>query len=126
VLFQDFVATMAGLWHLPIRRDAVVPAVQGQKIDVQTISISAFHTVAIFGSFGLSLPVGHHDFKQVSPSAVASSAVQWRFQPSSPRECFMNLTISGHHLEVPALRGYAQQLDRITRHFDQVVDAESC
>jgi ribosome-associated translation inhibitor RaiA len=38
----------------------------------------------------------------------------------------MNLTISGHHLEVPALRGYAQQLDRITRHFDQVVDAESC
>jgi len=36
----------------------------------------------------------------------------------------MNLTISGHHLEVtPALRGYVtQKLDRITRHFDQVVD----
>ncbi len=36
----------------------------------------------------------------------------------------MNLTISGHHLEVtPALRGYvASKLDRITRHFDQVVD----
>ncbi len=36
----------------------------------------------------------------------------------------MNLTISGHHLEVtPALRGYvAVKLDRITRHFDQVVD----
>ena len=35
----------------------------------------------------------------------------------------MNLTISGHHLEVtPALRGYVtQKLDRITRHFDQVV-----
>jgi putative sigma-54 modulation protein len=36
----------------------------------------------------------------------------------------MNLTISGHHLEVtPALRGYVtQELDRINRHFDQVVD----
>jgi putative sigma-54 modulation protein len=36
----------------------------------------------------------------------------------------MNLTISGHHLEVtPALRDYvATKLDRITRHFDQVVD----
>ena len=36
----------------------------------------------------------------------------------------MNLTISGHHLEVtPALRGYVTgKLDRITRHFDQVVD----
>ena len=36
----------------------------------------------------------------------------------------MNLTISGHHLEVtPALRGYVtQKLDRIVRHFDQVVD----
>ena len=36
----------------------------------------------------------------------------------------MNMTISGHHLEVtPALRGYVtSKLDRITRHFDQVVD----
>ena len=36
----------------------------------------------------------------------------------------MNLTISGHHLEVtPALRSYVtSKLDRITRHFDQVVD----
>jgi putative sigma-54 modulation protein len=36
----------------------------------------------------------------------------------------MNLTISGHHLEVtPALRNYVtNKLDRITRHFDQVVD----
>ena len=36
----------------------------------------------------------------------------------------MNLTISGHHLEVtPALRGYVMsKLDRITRHFDQVQD----
>lgn len=36
----------------------------------------------------------------------------------------MNLTISGHHLEVtPALRSYVTtKLDRITKHFDHVVD----
>jgi putative sigma-54 modulation protein len=36
----------------------------------------------------------------------------------------MNLTISGHHLEVtPALRGYVTtKLERIRRHFDQVID----
>ena len=38
----------------------------------------------------------------------------------------MNLTISGHHLDVtPALRGYVvPKLDKITRHFDQVVDVK--
>lgn len=37
----------------------------------------------------------------------------------------MNLTISGHHLEVtPALREYiTSKLARITRRFEQVVDA---
>jgi putative sigma-54 modulation protein len=42
------------------------------------------------------------------------------------RRFFMNLTISGHHLEVtPALRTYVTgKLDRITRHFDQVVDVK--
>ena len=36
----------------------------------------------------------------------------------------MNVTSSGHHLEVtPALREYVlTKLDRVTRHFDQVVD----
>lgn len=36
----------------------------------------------------------------------------------------MNLSISGHHLEVtPALRDYVKaKLERIRRHFDQVVD----
>ena len=36
----------------------------------------------------------------------------------------MNLTISGHHLDVtPALREYVRtKLDRVTRHFEQVVD----
>jgi putative sigma-54 modulation protein len=38
----------------------------------------------------------------------------------------MNLTISGHHLEVtPSLRSYVTtKLDRIKRHFDQVVDVK--
>ena len=38
----------------------------------------------------------------------------------------MNLTISGHHLEVtPALRSYVTtKLDRMIRHFDQVVDVK--
>ena len=38
----------------------------------------------------------------------------------------MNLTISGHNLDVtPALRSYVtSKLDRITRHFDQVVDVK--
>ena len=36
----------------------------------------------------------------------------------------MNLTISGHHLDVtPALREYVlTQIEKVTRHFDQVVD----
>ncbi len=38
----------------------------------------------------------------------------------------MNLSISGHHLEVtPALRDYVtQKLTRITRHFDRVIDVK--
>jgi putative sigma-54 modulation protein len=37
----------------------------------------------------------------------------------------MNLNVSGHHLEItPAIRGYVQsKLERITRHFDHVIDA---
>jgi putative sigma-54 modulation protein len=44
--------------------------------------------------------------------------------PPVQRRLSMNLTISGHHLEVtPALREYVlTKLDRVTRHFDQVVD----
>lgn len=36
------------------------------------------------------------------------------------------MTISGHHFEVtPALRAYVlQKLERVTRHFDQVVDVK--
>jgi len=38
----------------------------------------------------------------------------------------MNLTISGHHLEIsPALRGYVtSKLDRVLRHFDQVIEVK--
>jgi putative sigma-54 modulation protein len=37
----------------------------------------------------------------------------------------MNLSVSGHHLEVtPSLRNYvASKLERVTRHFDHVIDA---
>jgi putative sigma-54 modulation protein len=36
----------------------------------------------------------------------------------------MNLTISGHHLEVtPAIRDYvSEKLDRVKRHFDNVIN----
>jgi len=36
----------------------------------------------------------------------------------------MNLTITGHHLDItPAIRGYVEEkMTRITRHFDQVID----
>ncbi|MEP7243188.1 MAG: ribosome-associated translation inhibitor RaiA [Gammaproteobacteria bacterium] len=36
----------------------------------------------------------------------------------------MQLNVTGHHIEVtPALRGYIEKkLERITRHFDQVID----
>jgi putative sigma-54 modulation protein len=42
------------------------------------------------------------------------------------RSSNMNLTISGHHLEVtPALREYVtHKLDRVIRHFDQMVDVK--
>ena len=36
----------------------------------------------------------------------------------------MNLTLTGHHLEItPAIRAYVvAKLDRVTRHFDHVID----
>lgn len=38
----------------------------------------------------------------------------------------MNLSISGHHLEVsPALRDYVgEKIGRVTRHFDRVIDVK--
>jgi putative sigma-54 modulation protein len=57
------------------------------------------------------------------PTAVQAEGF---FNPVSNWRLFMNLTISGHHLEVtPALRSYVTtKLDRIMRHFDQVVDVK--
>ena len=39
----------------------------------------------------------------------------------------MNLSIQGHHIDVtPALREYVKtKLDRIRRHFDQVIDVSA-
>ena len=36
----------------------------------------------------------------------------------------MNVQLTGHHLDItPAIRGYVNaKLERITRHFDQVID----
>jgi putative sigma-54 modulation protein len=62
---------------------------------------------------------------------VASSFPPHRFRAARrgasfalAQELLMNLTISGHHLEVtPALREYVlTKLERVMRHFDQVVD----
>lgn len=38
----------------------------------------------------------------------------------------MNMNITGHHIEVtPAIRDYvASKMDRITRHFEQVIDVK--
>jgi putative sigma-54 modulation protein len=63
----------------------------------------------------------------VKPRCKALKPSNWsnRSNPSNWR-FFMNLTISGHHVEVtPAMRSYVTtKLDRITRHFDQVVDVK--
>ena len=62
--------------------------------------------------------------KRPPPSRPTRSTPQPDTLPPFPKEDLMNLTISGHHLEVtPALREYVlTKLDRVTRHFDQVVD----
>jgi putative sigma-54 modulation protein len=57
--------------------------------------------------------------------AVLVAATQLVARSSHPAKGSpMNLTISGHHLDVtPALREYVlTKLDRVMRHFDQVVD----
>jgi putative sigma-54 modulation protein len=59
------------------------------------------------------------------PCTLAPQAARFDAFPTVPSQGeFMNLTISGHHLEVtPSLREYVMtKLERVTRHFDQVVD----
>jgi putative sigma-54 modulation protein len=55
-------------------------------------------------------------------AAIAFGSFKYLATPSKER-C-MNLTISGHHLELtPAIREYVQgKLERIKRHFDHVID----
>jgi putative sigma-54 modulation protein len=47
-----------------------------------------------------------------------------RLLKSLEEECLMNLTLTGHHLDVtPAIRAYVtDKLERVTRHFDHVID----
>jgi putative sigma-54 modulation protein len=58
------------------------------------------------------------------PSWHRAASPSRHFPTNPAKEALMNLTISGHHLEVtPALREYVlTKLERVTRHFDQVVD----
>jgi putative sigma-54 modulation protein len=58
------------------------------------------------------------------PWSPGGSPIGGICQPGATGGSPMNLTISGHHLDVtPALRGYVtSKLERISRHFDQVVD----
>jgi putative sigma-54 modulation protein len=61
----------------------------------------------------------------VAVLACPSTSLPLPTFPTTPeKEALMNLTISGHHLEVTAaLREYVlTKLERVTRHFDQVVD----
>ena len=55
---------------------------------------------------------------------TSGTCAHWSAPTHSLKGVLMNLTISGHHLDVtPALREYVvTKLDRVNRHFDQVVD----
>jgi putative sigma-54 modulation protein len=66
----------------------------------------------------------HSDFNLPEKPVPGRPGLEGRLSQPSATGGSMNLTISGHHLELtPALRNYVTtKLDRITRHFDQVVD----
>ncbi len=70
----------------------------------------------------------HHSDEPVAvgPISACDGNHPHFLNPVSTWRHYMNLTISGHHLEVtPALRSYVTtKLDRIMRHFDQVVDVK--
>jgi putative sigma-54 modulation protein len=80
--------------------------------------------------FAIGLIQAHSGFIKSANRLTSLSAdcylAEGIFNPESNWRLFMNLTISGHHLEVtPALRSYVTtKLDRIMRHFDQVVDVK--
>jgi putative sigma-54 modulation protein len=89
-----------------------------------------FHSVAFFWARAVAFARlrAHSESKRVPVrhAAAKGNVVFLNLIQPWKRSLFMNLTISGHHLEVtPALRGYVTtKLDRITRHFDQVVDVK--
>jgi len=61
------------------------------------------------------------------PSPAARSPATARVshaRNSTQPENLMNLNLTGHHLEItPAIRAYVvNKLDRVTRHFDHVID----
>jgi putative sigma-54 modulation protein len=95
-----------------IRQRKVKVLTPGSVLDEQIKC--CFCCIASIKSIALSIYRGHSEF-------VGSF-----FNPESNRRIHMNLTISGHHLEVtPSLRSYVtSKLDRIVRHFDQVVDVK--
>jgi putative sigma-54 modulation protein len=80
-----------------------------------------------FFAVGPSAPPSQHPSSRIRlpwfPTVPAALLSAFCSQPLA-KEVLMNLTISGHHLEVtPALREYVlTKLERVTRHFDQVVD----
>jgi putative sigma-54 modulation protein len=57
--------------------------------------------------------------------AAATAPALFPFpEPKVAEEKLMNLHLTGHHLEItPAIRAYViNKLDRVTRHFDHVID----
>jgi putative sigma-54 modulation protein len=48
----------------------------------------------------------------------------YSYSSTQLKECYMNVLITGHHVDLtPALREYVEtKLDKVLRHFDQVVD----
>jgi putative sigma-54 modulation protein len=57
--------------------------------------------------------------------AAATAPTLFSFpEPKVAEEKLMNLHLTGHHLEItPAIRAYVvNKLDRVTRHFDHVID----
>jgi putative sigma-54 modulation protein len=98
------------------------------------------HREGVFQTFSARIPGGFPDSPQVlvdpllrvhtGPNGPLHAAHSLRYilvfiaSPTPMKGVLMNLTISGHHLDVtPALREYVlTKLERVTRHFDQVVD----
>jgi putative sigma-54 modulation protein len=80
-------------------------------------------------AFREPMPARRHGRARAAPGLLVPphrtrAAFGCRRRFAFAQELLMNLTISGHHLEVtPALREYVlTKLERVMRHFDQVVD----